>query len=601
MPGDGDHVTRPTGPPPSAVEAYGDAPAFRPARKEPLLVRAIPVSGELPRYRVPSARRDLVAGITVAALALPSAMAYGELAGLSPVNGLYALLLPMVAYVLLGSSRRLIIGTEGTTSTLVAAAVLPLAAAGSDRAAELASALALLVAGCFLLARLIRLGWLADYFSRPVLVGYIHGVAVVLVISQLGKLLGLSISAREPLGRLWEVVRELGDVSGATVAVSAASLITLFTLRFFVPRVPGALIVVVAAIGASWAFDFASHGIAIVGPIPSGLPRPTLPTPPLADLVHLLPAAAGIFLVTFADEILTARAFAGRHNEHVRASQELLAMSAANAAAGFTQAFSIGASGSRTAVNDSMGARTQISGLCAAATIVVILLFLTGPVQYLPGAVLGAVIVSAAAGLVDPAAWRALAAIDRVEVAIAGVTAGCVVFFGVLQALVVAVGLSIVDTVRRSARPYDAVLGWVDRLGRYADVSLHPSARITPGVVVYRLDDRLFFANARYVKARVREAIRAAPTETSWLVFDAEAVTHVDSTGMEALDSLAADLRREGITLVVARFRTRMRDELELAGVVSTIGPENFYDTVEQAVAAFGSARGASASTIRPS
>jgi high affinity sulfate transporter 1 len=561
----------------------------------------IPVSGELPRYRVPSARRDLVAGMTVAALALPSAMAYGELAGLSPVNGLYALLLPMVAYVLLGSSRRLIIGTEGSTSTLVAAAVLPLAAAGSDRAAELASALALLVAGCFLIARLLRLGWLADYFSRPVLVGYIHGVAVVLVISQLGKLLGLSISAREPLGRLWEVVREAGGISAATVVVSIASLGALFALRFLAPRVPGALIVVVAAIGASWAFDFANHGIAIVGPIPSGLPRPTLPTPPLADVVHLVPAAAGIFLVTFADEILTARAFAGRHNEHVRASQELLAMSAANAAAGFTQAFSIGASGSRTAVNDSMGARTQISGLCAAATIVVILLFLTGPVQYLPSAVLGAVIVAAGVGLVDPAAWRALATIDRVEVAIAAVTAGCVVFFGVLQALVVAVGLSIVDTVRRSARPYDAVLGWVDRLGRYADVSLHPSARVTPGVVVYRLDDRLFFANARYVKARVREAIRAAPTETSWFVFDAEAVTHVDSTGMEALDSLAADLRGEGITLVVARLRARMRDELEQAGVVSTIGPEHFYDSVEQAVAAFDPARAAGASTIRPS
>jgi high affinity sulfate transporter 1 len=564
-------------------------------------VRTIPVSGELPRYRVPSARRDLVAGITVAALALPSAMAYGELAGLSPVNGLYALLLPMVAYALLGSSRRLIIGTEGATSTLVAAAVLPLAAAGSERAAELASALALLVAGCFLIARLLRLGWLADYFSRPVLVGYIHGVAVVLVISQLGKLLGLSISAREPLGRLWEVAREAGGVSAATVALSAASLAALFAIRFLVPRVPGALIVVVAAIGASWAFDFASHGIAIVGPIPGGLPRPKLPMPPLADVVHLVPAAAGIFFVTFADEILTARAFAGRHNEHVRASQELLAMSAANAAAGFTQAFSIGASGSRTAVNDSMGARSQIAGLFAAATIVVILLFLTGPVQYLPSAVLGAVIVAAGVGLVDPAAWRALAAIDRVEVAIAGVTAGCVVFFGVLQALVVAVGLSIVDTVRRSARPYDAVLGWVDRLGRYADVSLHPSARITPGVVVYRLDDRLFFANARYVKARVREAIRAAPTETSWFVFDAEAVTHVDSTGTEALDSLAGDLRREGITLVVARLRTRMKEEFELAGVVSTIGPEHFYDTVVQAVAAFDSARVAGASTIRPS
>ena len=566
--------------------AYGGTPAFRPANREPFLRRAIPVAAELPQYRVPSARRDLLAGVTVAALALPSAMAYGELAGMTPVNGLYTLLLPMVAYVLLGSSRQLIIGTEGTVATLVAAAVLPLAAAGSERAIELASVLALLVGGCFVIARLLRLGWLADYFSRPVLVGYIHGVAVVLVVAQLGKLLGLSIQARDPLPRLWEVAGELGNVSGATVVVSVVSLTALFVLRFFVPRVPGALLVVVVAIGVSWGFDLASHGIATVGPIASGLPRPTVPTPPFADVVRLVPAAVGIFLVSFADEILTARAFAGRRNQHVRASQELLAMSVANVAAGFTQAFSVGASGSRTAVNDQMGARTQIAGLCAAGTIVVILLFLTEPVQYLPTAVLAAVIVSAGVGLVEPAAWRALAAIDRVEVAIAGVTTGCVVVFGVLQALIVAVGLSVIDTVRRSARPYDAVLGWVDRLGRYADVSLNPSARVTPGVVVYRLDDRLFFANARYVKGRVREAIRAAPTETSWLVFDAEAVMHVDSSGMEALASLAADLHRDGVTLVVARLRRRMLDEFRLSGATAAIGADHFYDSVEGAVAA---------------
>jgi sulfate permease, SulP family len=585
-------VTQPLPPSDAGSEtAYGGAPAFRPAQREPLVTRTIPVSGELPQYRFPSVGRDLLAGVTVAALALPSAMAYGELAGLTPVNGLYCLLAPMIAYVLLGSSRQLIIGTEGSIATLVAASVLPLALAGSARAGELAGALALLVAGCFFIARLLNLGWLADYFSRPVLVGYIHGVAIVLVTTQLGKMLGLSISARDPLPRLWEVVRELGDVSGATVAVSACSLLALLLMRFFVPRLPGALIVVVAAIGLSWAFDFQSHGIAVVGRVAAGLPDVTVPTPPFSDWVTLAPAAVGIFLVSFADEILTARAFAGRHNQHIRASQELLAMAAANAAAGLTHAFSIGASGSRTAVNDSMGARTQFAGLFAAGTIVGVLLFLTEPVQYLPTAVLGAVIVSAGIGLVDPAAWRALAAIDRVEVAIAAVTAASVVAFGVLEALVVAVGLSIVDTVRRSARPYDAVLGWVPRLGRYADVSLHPSARITPGVVVYRLDDRLFFANVRYVKGRVREAIRAAPTETAWLVFDAEAVMHIDSTGMEALESLVRDLRHDGIVLVVARLRTRMRDEFEAAGLTDAIGAEHFYSSVEQAVAAFDAGR----------
>ena len=574
-------------PPDAGRGTYGDAAAFRRAAREPLLVRAVPVTRDVPSYRPASAGRDLLAGLTVAALAVPSAMAYGQLAGLSPVNGLYALLLPTVAYVLLGSSRRLVIGPEGATSTLVAAAVLPLAVAGSADAAELASMLALLVAVCFFLARLLRIGWIADYFSRPVLIGYLHGVAITLVVAQLGKLLGLDIDASEPLGRLWEIAKELDDVSGATVAVSAVALATLAGLRRFVPLLPGALIVVVGAIGASWAFDFGSHGIALVGPVEGGLPRPTLPTPGLADVVRLVPAAVGLFLVAFADEILTARAFAGKRREHVRASQELLTMGVANAAAGFTQAFSIGASGARTAVNDSMGARTQIAGLFSVGAVVLILLFLTSPIQYLPDAILGAVIVVAGITIVDVAAWRSLAAIDRVEVAIAGVTTACVVVFGVLEALVVAVGLSIIDTVRRSARPYDAVLGWVPDLQGYRNVAIYPSAQVTPGVVVYRLDDRLFFANAGYVKGRVLEAIRAAPTETEWVVFDAEAVNHIDATGMEALIDLTRDLRRDGISLVVARLRTRMKPDFDVSGLTDEVGPEHFYPSVKLAVDAF--------------
>jgi SulP family sulfate permease len=316
----------------------------------------------LPRYRAPSARGDLIAGVTVAALAIPSAMAYAEVAGLSPVIGLYALLLPAVAYVFLGSSRQLVIGPEGSISTLVGAAILPLALVGSAGASELAAMLALLVAVCFGAAWLLRLGWIADYFSRPVLIGYIHGVAVILVIGQLGKLLGISIAAAEPLPQLWEVVQELGSVSGVTIAVSAITLGLLFVLRLAMPKLPAALIVVVGGIALSWALDLQSHGVAVVGTIPSGLPSFEFPTPAFSDTVHLLPAAVGIFLVSFADGILTARSFAGKHNQHVRASQELLALGAANAAAGITQGFSIGASGSRTAVNDNMGARSQIAG-----------------------------------------------------------------------------------------------------------------------------------------------------------------------------------------------------------------------------------------------
>ena len=350
----------------STKSGYGTRAPFRAARREPLLRRAIPLAGQLPRYRGPSARRDLVAGVTVAALALPSAMAYAEVAGLSPVNGLYALLLPTGAYVLLGSSRQLIVGPEGSIATLVAVAILPLAAAGSPNAAELAAMLALLVGVCFALAWLLRLGWLADYFSRPVLVGYIHGVAVVLVIGQLGKLLGLSITATEPLPQLWEVVRELGSVSGLTVALAAGSLATLLVLRRFMPRLPAALVVVVIAVGLSWAANLQAHGVAVVGTVPAGLPSFVIPTPAWQDVIRLLPAAVGIFLVCFADEILTARSFAGKHNESVRGSQELLAMGAASAAAGITQGFPIGASGSRSSWPDPAG-RASLSARSASS------------------------------------------------------------------------------------------------------------------------------------------------------------------------------------------------------------------------------------------
>jgi len=574
--------TQGEGPPP----AYGEGRSpFRSEAKDPLLERAVPVSAQLRSYRPPTAQRDLLAGVTVAALAIPSAMAYAEVAGVSPVNGLYALLLPAVLYTFLGSSRQLIVGPEGSISALVGVAVLGVAVSGSAEAASLAAMLALLVAACFIVAWALRLGWVADYFSRPVLIGYIHGVAIILVIGQLGKLLGVTVDAPRPLGQLADVLRELSDASWATAAVSAVALGVLLPLRFVMPRLPAALIVVVGGIVVSWALDLSAHGVAVVGAIPSGLPSVEIPRPPLRDVIELIPAAIGIFLVTFADGVLTARSFAGRHGQHIRARQELLAFGGMSAAAGVTQGFPLGASGSRTAVNDSMGARTQVAGLAAAGAVAMVLLFLTEPMSYLPKAVLGAVIVSAAVGLVDISAWRGLAQVSRVEVAIAASTTVGVVVLGVLQALIIAVALSILDVSRRSSRPHDAVLGWVERLGRYADVELHPSAQVTPGVVVYRLDDRLFFANAEYVKGRVREAIRGAHDQpVRWLVFDAEAVTHVDSTGTEALAELITGLRRDGVDLVVARLKTAAKARLDSAGTSLLIGEERFFPTVRAAV-----------------
>jgi MFS superfamily sulfate permease-like transporter len=295
--------------------------------------------------------------------------------------------------------------------------------------------------------------------------------------------------------------------------------------------------------------------------------------------------------VTFADAILTARSYADKHGQHVDASQEMLAIGAANAAAGFSQGMPVGASGSRTAVSDGIGVRTQLGAAIAAVVILIILLFLTGPIADLPKAVLGATIIAAAVGLIAPAEWRALRATDRVELAIAAVTLGGVIAVGVLEAIVFAVGLSIVDVVRRSARPHDAVLGWVESLGRYADVSRHRAARITPGAVVYRIDDRVFFANASYVKGRVLEAVRGAPTPARWVIVDAEAITHVDTVGLAAIAELVDVLERDGITLAIARLKGPTRDRFDAAGLSATIGEERFYPTVRAAVAAFAEER----------
>ncbi len=442
------------------------------------------------------------------------------------------------------------------------------------------------VGGCYLLALVARLGWLADYFSRPVLVGYIHGVAIVLIIGQLGKLTGIPISASDPIAQLVEAFREIGNVSGTTLTVAVVALAVMLALRRIAPRFPAALVVVVAGIAVSAWLNLDAHGVAVVGEIPSGLPSLAFPTPPLTDVFDLLPAAVGLFLVSFADEILTARSYAQRHADRVGVGQEMRGMAGANVLAGVSQGFPVGASGSRTAVNDSMGARTQVASLMAASAVVIILLFLTGPIAHLPKAVLGAAIVAAAVGLIEISAWRRLAATDRVEVAIAAVTAVGVVVVGVLEAVVFAVGLTILDAVRRSARPGDAVLGYDTVMGRFADVVEHPAARVVRGVVVYRLDDRLFFANAGYVKRRIREAVRGAPTTTHWLVLDAEGIAQIDATGIEALRQLVDELRKDDVSLVVARMRSELRHRLHDARLDEQIGENRFYPTVNAAVSA---------------
>ncbi len=564
----------------------GEASPFQPEQAKPFVKRIFPVTQTLTRYPQRSLKRDAIAGVTVAALALPSGMAYAQLAGLSPIAGLYALLLPVVAYVFLGSSRQLIVGPEGALAVMVAAAVGPLAGGDATLYAELAAILALLVGGIYLVAWVIRLGWVADYFSKAVLVGYLHGVAVVLIIGQLAKLTGVPTPAEDPLRQLGQFFANLNELSAATLLVGLLSIGLLVVLKSKAPKVPGALVVVILGIAASAAFNLKSHGVAIVGHIPPGLPTLKVPRAPWHSVVDLVPDALGLFAVGFADSILTSRSFAGRHGQNVKANQELLASGVANLAAGFSQSFAVGASGSRTAVNDQMGGRTQFVGLISAAVIALILLFLTAPVAYLPKSCLGAVIVIAAAGLIEPEAWRALWSAGRRQVIIGGVTTVGVITVGVLNALIIAVVLSIIDVIARTQKPHDAVLGWVERLGRYGDAAVHSSARLEPGIVVYRLDERLIFTSASYVKARILEAINGAPTPTLFLVFDAESVDGIDASGVEMLEELHAALAKNGITLVVARLKGPTASRFDATGLTTMIGEDNFDGSVRDAVGA---------------
>jgi sulfate permease, SulP family len=567
-------------------DAYKGRSAFASESRPPITTRYIPFARSLSTYSSTRLRTDVIAGVTVAALALPSAMAFAELAGAPVSAGLYALLLPVLAYAIFGSAPRVVVGPEGTIALLVATAIAPLAASGSAEYAALAAMLALLVGAVFFAARLVRLGWIADYFSQAVLVGYIGGVAVVLILGQIGKLVGLSSDEDGAIRETLDIARRLGDANGATVLVAAVSILLLVVAARINKRIPGALVLVMLGIAASWAMDLASEGVAVTGPVPSGLPSLSVPDVSRSDMGTLVAAAFAIFLVAFSDSILTARSFAARHHEVVDANQELLAFGVAQMASGVTQGIPVGTSGSRTAVNDDMGATSQVSGLAAAVVIAVVLLFLTAPIEYLPSAVLGAVIVFSAAKLIVPDQWRSIARSSRAEIVIATTTAVFVVTIGVLQAIIVAVILSVADVIRRAARPADAVLGWSSSQDRYVDVSDDLDAGVAPGVVVYRIQDRLFFANAHFFKRRLWAAVDGAPKPVRAVILDASFISDIDASAEVALREVVEGLRERNIRLHVARATVELRDRLDEVDLTNAIGSGYFHGSVTAAVEA---------------
>ncbi len=564
----------------------GDAP--QPFRRPPApsaRSRFVPLLADLSGLSLARLRPDLVAGVTIAALAVPQGMAYAQTAGLPVVAGLYGLLLPVVAYAALGSSRVLMTGPTATAALMVAPALAAISRDPSTYPA-LGAMLALLVGAVFLGARLLRLGWISDYFSAAVLLGFLTGLALTLIAGQVGVLLGVGVDGDTPLQQYRAFLHDLGGLDPVTLAVGLTSLAALVVGARVWPRFPVLLVVTVAAIAASAWLDLASRGVVLVGDIPPGLPSLRFPSVSLLDVVELAPSAIGIALVGFSDAILTARSLARPEDRPVDAHQEMLGLAGLNLLAGVSQSFPLGSSGSRSAVNVSIGGRTQLVGVAQAVAVALVLLFLTGPLSLLPKATLAAVIIFAAMGLIDVSGWRALVRGSRTELLVAVLTVFGMLTVGLLPALLLAVLLSILDVVRRSAQPRDAVLGWSAERRRFADVQRRGDAIVVPGVVVYRLDDRLFFANSRYFRSRVREAVAGASYDVTSVVFDAEGVTSLDTSGAQAIREVVEELRARDIRFVVARCRAAFEDQIAHLGIEDVLPEANRFPTVRAAVRA---------------
>ncbi len=531
---------------------------------------------------------DLLAGLTVAAYLIPQCMAYGELAGLAPVNGLWAMLPSIVIYAWLGGSSQLSVGPETTTALMTAALVGPMAAGNGAEQIVLASLMALLVGLVCLLAALLKFAFLADLLSQPILVGYMAGVAVLMMAGQLHTLTGMGARADSLGAALEELLRRHGAVHGPSLALAAAALVLMLLLQRWRPHLPGPLLVVLLTTAVSSLLHLDRQGVATVGTIAAGLPVPSLPTGlSLAQWQPLLLGAVGIALVGYSDNMLTARSFGQRHGQRIDATKELVALGACNVATSLLQGFPVSSSNTRTALADAMGARSQRYSLVALVVVLAVLLWLRPLLALFPRPVLGALVVFAALKLIDIGAFRRLRHFKRSEFHLALVTLVGVLFSDILFGVVVAVGLSVLDLFARVARPHDAVMGEVKDLAGFHDVKDWPEGRTVPGLVLYRYDAPLCFANAEDFQRRALAAIAAEPSPVRWFVLNAEAIIELDITAADMLDELARELQGRGIRFAMTRVKQELFHELERAGLVARLGVDAFYPTIPVAVAAF--------------
>ncbi|MGW3309397.1 SulP family inorganic anion transporter [Streptomyces sp. NPDC001073] len=552
--------------------------------------RLTPGIASLAGYRRSWLRGDLLAGVTVAAYLVPQVMAYAGVAGLPPVAGLWAILPALALYAVLGSSRLLSVGPESTTALMTATVVGPLAAGDPGRYATLAAALAVTVGLLCLAAWAVRLGFVADLLSRPVLIGYLAGVALIMIVDQLPKLTGVSTTGSAFFPQLWSFLRHLHQLHGPTLLFAAVTLAFLFTVARLSRMIPGPLLAVVLGTAAVAVLGLDDrYGIKVIGHVPAGLP--TLGLPDLAQLPHLVLPALGVLLVAYTDFILTARAFTGGDEDDdgpgLDADQEFLALGAANLGAGALHGFPVSSSASRTALAASAGARSQAYSLIAGAVVLAVLLFLSPLLSRTPSAVLGALVVYAAVRMIDLTGFHRLATFRRRELLLA---LGCltgVLALDILYGVIVAVGLSVAELLTRVARPHDAVEGLVPGVAGMHDVDDYPQARTVPGLLVYRYDSPLFFANAENFRRRALAAVAQQAVPVRWFVLNAEANVEVDITALDAVDELRRELTHRGVVFALARVKQDLLADLKAYGLADSVGTDHIFPTLPTAVAAY--------------
>jgi len=532
-------------------------------------------------------RDDVTAGIILTALLVPAGMAYAEVSGLPVVSGLHATIAGLVVYALVGPSRILVLGPDSSLAPIIGAAIIPLAAGDSAQALALAGLLAILVGLILIAGGLLRVGMVTDLLSKPIRVGYLNGIALVVIVGQLPKLFGFSVSGDGLIDDFAGFVEGLGDgeVNTAAAVLGVSALVIILGLRWRSPRLPGLLIAVVGASLIVWLGGL--EEVPVVGALPSGLPGPALDGLEWSDVLSLLPAAAGIALVAFADTSVLSRAFAAKEEEDINENWEMGATGAANVGCGLFGGFPISGSSSRTPVAQQSGARTQLAGLVGAACVALLIVFAPGLTEYLPSSVLAAVVIAAVMSLADIPTVVGLWRMRRSEFVMSMAAFVGVALFGVLEGIGVAVVLSLVAFVVKAWRPHTAELVRIDGRKGYHDLSRNPRGRRIPGLIILRFDAPIFFANSAEFSRFVREAVNASPEAVEWIILAAEPITDVDITARDVLLELVRDSREHGLHLVFAGLKGPVRDRFARYGVTDELGKDRFFPTIGTAVSAY--------------